>query len=102
MQLFLSVFCLGLSADFISGPPLISLFFFQSSSSGIRNALAARKHVAAARSPLFSTLGDATSGVVVIRAFGRQRAFASPFMVQNDTCNKVCEISQDSPFPAPR
>ncbi|KAM0754516.1 P-loop containing nucleoside triphosphate hydrolase protein [Meredithblackwellia eburnea MCA 4105] len=55
----------------------------------IRNALAARKHVAGARSPMFSTLADSTSGVVLIRAFQRESSFSTRFMNQTDTFNKM-------------
>jgi hypothetical protein len=54
-----------------------------------RNALAARKEIAAARSPLFSTLGDATSGIVTIRAFGRENYFVSRYKTQTDRYNQV-------------
>lgn len=54
-----------------------------------RNALAARKEVSAARSPLFSTLGDSTSGVTTIRAFGREEHFAATYKAQTDSYNKV-------------
>jgi ABC-type multidrug transport system fused ATPase/permease subunit len=53
------------------------------------NALAARKQVAEARSPLFSILGDTTSGVVTIRAFKRARHFASTYLAQTDRYNQV-------------
>lgn len=55
----------------------------------IRNALAARKQVAEARSPLFSTLGDTSSGVVTIRAFRRTNHFASTYIKQTDRYNQV-------------
>lgn len=56
----------------------------------IRSALAARKQVAEARSPLFSTLGDTTSGVTTIRAFRREKHFAQTYLAQTDRYNQVC------------
>jgi ABC-type multidrug transport system fused ATPase/permease subunit len=38
---------------------------------------------------LFSTLGDSTSGVTTIRAFGRQEHFARRYKEQTDTYNQV-------------
>ncbi|BGP58401.1 hypothetical protein JCM8202_001904 [Rhodotorula sphaerocarpa] len=76
---------------------VISLAFAGLGRLYLRNALAARKEVAAARSPLFSTLGDSTSGVVTIRAFGRSNAFASRYKRQTDNYNKMqlCEEGLD-------
>lgn len=51
--------------------------------------MAARKQVAEARSPLFSTLGDTTSGVVTIRAFKREKHFATTYLAQTDRYNQV-------------
>ncbi|GAA5902469.1 hypothetical protein JCM6882_002761 [Rhodosporidiobolus microsporus] len=67
----------------------ISVVFFGLGNLYIRNALAARKEVANSRSPLFSTLGDTTSGVVTIRAFGREEAFAARYKQQTDVYNKA-------------
>lgn len=50
--------------------------------------MTARKHVASARSPLFSCLGDTTSGAVTIRAWYRQRDFADRYRKQTDTYNQ--------------
>lgn len=60
----------------------------------LRNALAARKEVSAARSPLFSTLGDSTAGVTTIRAFGRSDIFATRYKQQTDNYNKVMRCAQ--------
>ncbi|KAL8286584.1 hypothetical protein RQP46_004601 [Phenoliferia psychrophenolica] len=68
---------------------LVGVLFFGIGRLYIRNALAARKHVAGARSPLFSTLGDSAAGVVTIRAFGRQRDFTARFIAQTDNYNKM-------------
>ncbi|GAA5842760.1 hypothetical protein JCM9279_003979 [Rhodotorula babjevae] len=67
----------------------ISVVFFFLGRLYIRNALAARKEVSAARSPLFSTLGDSTSGVTTIRAFGREQHFAARYKAQTDNYNKM-------------
>ncbi|GAA5895640.1 hypothetical protein JCM8208_005288 [Rhodotorula glutinis] len=67
----------------------IAIVFFFLGRLYIRNALAARKEVSAARSPLFSTLGDSTSGVTTIRAFGRERHFAARYKAQTDNYNKM-------------
>ncbi|KAI5477473.1 ABC transporter [Pseudohyphozyma bogoriensis] len=55
----------------------------------IRSALASRKQVASARSPLFSTLGDALTGAATIRAFGRQNVFLSTYVRQTDNYNRM-------------
>jgi ABC-type multidrug transport system fused ATPase/permease subunit len=67
----------------------IFLVFFLIANLYIRSALAARKQVSSSRSPLFSTLGDTTSGVVTIRAFGREQAFAERYKLETDRYNQA-------------
>ncbi|GAA5833694.1 hypothetical protein JCM11251_003207 [Rhodosporidiobolus azoricus] len=74
---------------FLLPAAIISVIFFAIGNLYIRNALAARKEVANSRSPLFSTLGDTTQGVVTIRAFGREQAFAARYVEQTDLYNKA-------------
>ncbi|GAA6051563.1 hypothetical protein JCM3770_003474 [Rhodotorula araucariae] len=74
---------------FLFPAAVISIVFFFLGRLYIRNALAARKEVSAARSPLFSTLGDSTSGVTTIRAFGREEHFATRYKAQTDNYNKM-------------
>ncbi|KAJ8291463.1 ATP-dependent bile acid permease [Rhodotorula toruloides] len=82
------VICVALPV-FLLPAAIISAVFFCIGRLYVRNALAARKEVAAARAPLFSTLGDSTSGVTTIRAFGRQEHFARQYKEQTDTYNQV-------------
>ncbi|GAA6057830.1 hypothetical protein NBRC10513_001157 [Rhodotorula toruloides] len=82
------VICVALPI-FLLPAAIISAVFFCIGRLYVRNALAARKEVAAARAPLFSTLGDSTSGVTTIRAFGRQEHFARRYKEQTDTYNQV-------------
>lgn len=82
---------------FLLPAAVISFVFFCIGRLYLRNALAARKEVAAARSPLFSTLGDSTSGVTTIRAYGRSGAFAARYKRQTDNYNRVSEASHFLP-----
>jgi ABC-type multidrug transport system fused ATPase/permease subunit len=77
---------------FLLPAAVISFVFFCIGRLYLRNALAARKEVAAARSPLFSTLGDSTSGVTTIRAYGRSGAFAARYKRQTDNYNRVRRV----------
>lgn len=79
---------------FLLPAAVISFVFFCIGRLYLGNALAARKEVAAARSPLFSTLGDSTSGVTTIRAYGRSGAFAARYKRQTDNYNRVSKASQ--------
>ncbi|GAA6017471.1 hypothetical protein JCM10207_008238 [Rhodosporidiobolus poonsookiae] len=74
---------------FLLPAAVIALIFFFIGNLYVRNALAARKEVANSRSPLFSTLGDTTSGVTTIRAFARQEHFAARYKTQTDEYNKA-------------
>ncbi|GAA6039810.1 hypothetical protein JCM8097_004230 [Rhodosporidiobolus ruineniae] len=74
---------------FLLPASVIAAVFYLIGNLYIRNALAARKEVANSRSPLFSTLGDTTSGVTTIRAFGREEAFAARYKNQTDKYNKA-------------
>ncbi|GAA5868025.1 hypothetical protein JCM8547_000783 [Rhodosporidiobolus lusitaniae] len=74
---------------FLLPAAVIAGIFFCVGNLYIRNALAARKEVANSRSPLFSTLGDTTSGVTTIRAYGREEAFAERYKKQTDAYNKA-------------
>lgn len=51
---------------------VLSIGFYLVGQLYVRNALVARKHVATARSPMLTTLGDTAAGIVTIRAFRRQ------------------------------
>ncbi|SCV74803.1 BQ2448_7832 [Microbotryum intermedium] len=74
---------------FLLPAALISAVFFFLGRLYILNALAARRQVASARSPLFSTLGDASTGVTTIRAFGREKAFSKQYRDQTDRYNQM-------------
>ncbi|GJN94069.1 hypothetical protein Rhopal_007133-T1 [Rhodotorula paludigena] len=87
--LFVAVIISVVLPIFLLPAAVISGVFFCIGRLYIRNALAARKEVAAARSPLFSTLGDSTSGVTTIRAFGREKHFAERYKAQTDNYNKM-------------
>lgn len=67
---------------FLGPAVVIGLAFYGIGRLYLFNALATRKHVAAARSPLFSTLSDTASGIVVIRAYGAQRRFIDRYLRQ--------------------
>ncbi|GAA5982978.1 hypothetical protein JCM11641_006904 [Rhodosporidiobolus odoratus] len=74
---------------FLLPASIIALIFFFLGNLYIRNALAARKAVSNSRSPLFSTLGDTTGGIVTIRAFKREEAFMERYKQQTDEYNKA-------------
>ncbi|SCZ98055.1 BZ3500_MvSof-1268-A1-R1_Chr3-3g06545 [Microbotryum saponariae] len=74
---------------FLLPAAFISAIFFFLGRLYILNALAARRQVASARSPLFSTLGDASTGVTTIRAFGREKAFSTQYRDQTDRYNQM-------------
>ncbi|BGP27903.1 hypothetical protein JCM10295v2_006890 [Rhodotorula toruloides] len=87
--LFVAVVICAALPVFLLPAAVISLVFFCIGRLYVRNALAARKQVAAARAPLFSTLGDSTSGVTTIRAFARQDHFARRYKEETDAYNQV-------------
>lgn len=87
--LFVAVVICSILPVFLLPAAAIAFVFFLIGKLYVRNALAARKEIAAARSPLFSTLGDATSGIVTIRAFGRENYFVSRYKTQTDRYNQV-------------
>ncbi|GAA6020697.1 hypothetical protein JCM11491_000519 [Sporobolomyces phaffii] len=87
--LFVAVVICTILPIFLLPAAAIAFVFFLIGKLYVRNALAARKEIAAARSPLFSTLGDATSGIVTIRAFGREEYFVSRYKTQTDRYNQV-------------
>ncbi|GAA5888678.1 hypothetical protein JCM16303_000890 [Sporobolomyces ruberrimus] len=87
--LFVAVVICSILPVFLLPAAAIAFVFFLIGKLYVRNALAARKEIAAARSPLFSTLGDATSGIVTIRAFGREHYFVSRYKTQTDRYNQV-------------
>ncbi|BGP51975.1 hypothetical protein JCM10450v2_007935 [Rhodotorula kratochvilovae] len=87
--LFVAIVITVVLPVFLFPAAVISVVFFCVGRLYIRNALAARKEVSAARSPLFSTLGDSTSGVTTIRAFGREKHFAARYKAQTDNYNKM-------------
>ncbi|GAA5982504.1 hypothetical protein JCM10908_006676 [Rhodotorula pacifica] len=95
--LFVAIVITVVLPVFLLPAAVISFAFFCLGRLYLRNALAARKEVAAARSPLFSTLGDSTSGVTTIRAYGRSDAFATRYKSQTDNYNKIqlCEEGLD-------
>ncbi|BGP20499.1 hypothetical protein JCM10213_007656 [Rhodosporidiobolus nylandii] len=86
---FVAVIISAILPVFLLPATVIAFIFFCVGNLYIRNALAARKEVASSRSPLFSTLGDTTSGVTTIRAFGREEAFTARYKRQTDTYNKA-------------
>ncbi|GAA5830407.1 hypothetical protein JCM3766R1_002706 [Sporobolomyces carnicolor] len=87
--LFVAIVICSILPIFLLPAAAIALVFFLIGKLYVRNALAARKEIASARSPLFSTLGDATSGIVTIRAFGREEYFVSRYKTQTDRYNQV-------------
>ncbi|KAK4046142.1 hypothetical protein OIV83_006313 [Microbotryomycetes sp. JL201] len=87
--LFVAIIITVILPIFLLPAAVICLVFFFIGKVYVRNALAARKQVAAARSPLFSTLGDTTSGVVTIRAFERTRTFARAYLAHTDRYNQM-------------
>ncbi|GAA5962699.1 hypothetical protein JCM3765_006170 [Sporobolomyces pararoseus] len=87
--LFVAIVICTILPIFLLPAAVIAFVFFLIGKLYVRNALAARKEIAAARSPLFSTLGDATSGIVTIRAFGREEYFVSRYKTQTDRYNQV-------------
>ncbi|KAM0789886.1 hypothetical protein ACM66B_006730 [Microbotryomycetes sp. NB124-2] len=87
--LFVAIIITVILPIFLLPAAVICLVFFFIGKVYVRNALAARKQVAAARSPLFSTLGDTTSGVVTIRAFERSRTFAQAYLAHTDRYNQM-------------
>ncbi|KAK4054059.1 hypothetical protein OIO90_003704 [Microbotryomycetes sp. JL221] len=87
--LFVAIIITVILPVFLLPAAVICLTFFFIGKVYVRNALAARKQVAAARSPLFSTLGDTTSGVVTIRAFDRTRTFAQGYLEKTDRYNQM-------------
>lgn len=95
--LFVAIVITVVLPVFLLPAAVISFVFFCIGRLYLRNALAARKEVAAARSPLFSTLGDSTSGVTTIRAYGRSGAFAARYKRQTDNYNRMqlCEEGLD-------
>ncbi|GAA5884595.1 hypothetical protein JCM3774_004798 [Rhodotorula dairenensis] len=95
--LFVAIVITVVLPAFLLPAAVISFAFFCLGRLYLRNALAARKEVAAARSPLFSTLGDSTSGVTTIRAYARSDAFAARYKRQTDNYNKMqlCEEGLD-------
>ncbi|BGO95914.1 hypothetical protein JCM10020v2_007651 [Rhodotorula toruloides] len=88
------VICVALPV-FLLPAAIISAVFFCIGRLYVRNALAARKEVAAARAPLFSTLGDSTSGVTTIRAFGRQEHFARQYKEQTNSTTRCNYTPRD-------
>ncbi|GAA5966329.1 hypothetical protein JCM21900_003097 [Sporobolomyces salmonicolor] len=86
---FVAIVICAILPIFLLPATVIAGIFFFIGRLYVRNALAARKEVASARSPLFSTLGDTTSGVVTIRAFGREEHFISRYKMQTDRYNQV-------------
>ncbi|GAA5992543.1 hypothetical protein JCM5350_008275 [Sporobolomyces pararoseus] len=87
--LFVAIVICTILPIFLLPAAVIAFIFFLIGKLYVRNALAARKEIAAARSPLFSTLGDATSGIVTIRAFNREEYFVSRYKNQTDRYNQV-------------
>ncbi|GAA5941205.1 uncharacterized protein JCM15063_006399 [Sporobolomyces koalae] len=87
--LFVAIVICTILPVFLLPAAVIAFIFFCIGKLYVRNALATRKEIAAARSPLFSTLGDATAGIVTIRAFDRVEYFVSRYKTQTDRYNQV-------------
>ncbi|GAA5896044.1 hypothetical protein JCM5296_006227 [Sporobolomyces johnsonii] len=86
---FVAIVICAILPIFLLPATVIAGIFFFIGRLYVRNALAARREVSSSRSPLFSTLGDTTSGVVTIRAFGREEHFISRYKMQTDRYNQA-------------